>query len=138
MQYFQFQLSKICSGKKAALMTALPTHCKLPTETVSVSDMVIGKGSFLEWTRKKFFAYVLLIFTQDTRGQHLTNFTGHIKKWFCKSCYLNCYLWCVRTRTCHVLSLIYVNQHSQHPKKNKKQPEIWKKVRRWQKIQWSR
>ena len=40
------RLQKICVDKKAALMSALPTHCKLSTEAVSVSDIVIGEGFF--------------------------------------------------------------------------------------------
>ena len=38
---------KIRIGKKAALMSALPTHCKLSTETVSVSDVIIGEGALV-------------------------------------------------------------------------------------------
>lgn len=39
-------LQKVRVGKKTTLIYALPTHCKLLTETVSVSDIVIGEGTF--------------------------------------------------------------------------------------------
>ena len=37
-------LQKLRFGKKTALTSALPTHCKLSTKTVSVSYLVIGEG----------------------------------------------------------------------------------------------
>lgn len=40
-------LQKVRVGKKTTLIYALPTHCKLLTETVSVSDIVIGEGIFV-------------------------------------------------------------------------------------------
>ena len=39
-------MQKIWVFKEAALMSAFSTHCKLLTETVSVSDIVIGEGTF--------------------------------------------------------------------------------------------
>ena len=39
-------LQKICVSKKPALISALPTLCKLLTQRVSVSDIVIVKGIF--------------------------------------------------------------------------------------------
>ena len=46
---FSFNFSVLVSirvGKKTALVSALPTHCKPSTETVSVSYIVIGEGTF--------------------------------------------------------------------------------------------
>ena len=40
-------LQKIRVFKKVALMFALPTNCKILTEIVSVSDTVIGEGTFV-------------------------------------------------------------------------------------------
>ena len=40
-------LLKIPIGKKAVLISALPTHRKLLTETASVSDVIIAEGTFL-------------------------------------------------------------------------------------------
>ena len=37
---------RIRAGKKAALKSAFPTHCKLSTEIVSVSGIVTGEGIF--------------------------------------------------------------------------------------------
>ena len=39
-------MRKIRVTKTIALMSALPTHYKLLTEIVSVSDIVIGEGTF--------------------------------------------------------------------------------------------
>ena len=39
-------LQNIYVGEKSALISALPTHCKLSTETVAVSDIVIGEVIF--------------------------------------------------------------------------------------------
>ena len=39
-------LQRIRAGKKAALKSAFPTHCKLSTEIVSVSGIVTGEGIF--------------------------------------------------------------------------------------------
>ena len=41
----------------------------------------------------------------------------------CSSCYLRC-VW-------HITQLMHGNQHSQHPKKPKKQPETRKQVSQW-------
>ena len=40
-------LLKIPIGKKAVLISALPTHRKLLTETASVSNVIIAEGTFL-------------------------------------------------------------------------------------------
>ena len=50
---------KIRIGKKAALMSALPIHCKLSTETVSVSDVITGEGTFVRVTHFEVRAFNL-------------------------------------------------------------------------------
>ena len=39
-------LKKIRFGKQAALTSARPTHCNMSTETVPVSNIVIGEDTF--------------------------------------------------------------------------------------------
>ena len=51
------------------------------------------------------------------------SFLGHTIKYFRKYLSATRYSW----RVWHMTRLIYRNQHSQHPKSYKKQPETWKR-----------
>ena len=87
--------------------------------------------------RESFFGNVSSFIIQEACDQDRTYFIRYTKK----SLHRNCSLICYSPRVCHmrshVLQLIHDNQHSQHPKKDKKQPETRKQIGRGNKS-WDR
>ena len=77
------------------------------------------------WTDcQKLFSQRFNINYQESVWPRSESFLGHIKKYSQKNCSSNCYsrpVW-------HVTHDMNGNQHSQHPKKLKKQPENRKQV----------
>ena len=78
--------------------------------------------SFSGRPAESFLANLLRLVIKKVFDQDLTrsdSFSGHIKKYFCKHCSWSCYsgsLW-------HMTRVMHGKQHSQHPKKHRKQPE---------------
>ena len=75
----------------------------------------------------KVFSKYFIINYQGRVWPRSDSFLGHTKKSFRKKCPSSCYL----RRVWHMARLKHGNQHSQHPKKHKKQPETRKQVSQW-------
>ena len=80
------------------------------------------------WTDwQKLFSECIIISYGESVWPRSDSFLGHTKKSFRKKCPSGCYL----RRVWHMARLKHGNQHSQHPKKHKKQPETRKQVSQW-------
>ena len=75
----------------------------------------------------KLFSKGFIINYQENVWPRSDSFLGHLNKSFRKTCFWSCY----SRHVWHMKWPIHSNQHSQHPKKHKKQPETWKQVSQW-------
>ena len=80
----------------------------------------------------KVFSKHFIINYQGRMWPRSDSFLGHTKKSFRKNCSSSCY----SRRVWHMARLKHGNQHSQHPKKRKKQPETRKQVSQWMAKDW--
>ena len=115
------------SGQAGKSFFAEELLCWCPWHVWPRLDLFFFLFSFLTgfWTDcLKLFSKRFMINYQGSVWPRSDSFLGHTKKSFCKKCSSSCYSW----RVWHTTRLKHGNQHSQHPKKHKKQPETRNKL----------